>query len=143
MKALLTAVKTIIANNSTCQTFMGIGGPYVLALPQPTPAYPYVLISQMSGTTNWQGFGSTYVARPHLRFGVWDRDQDVCITHTEFLANLLDVTSNWSISNGEQCRLPIRIEEPRFLPAQVDVNGILVFGGILDYRFNVQRTRGV
>ncbi len=142
MKRLLDAVVALMAANETMQGFVGIGGPF-LTMPQPHPALPFAMITVVGGTPNWQGFTANYVARLHLRITLWDRDQANVMTNGEFVASVLDVQSNWSLGGSDICRLPIRIEEPRLIEMPPDDEGLATFGSVLEYRFNVQRTRGV
>ena len=142
MKRLLDAVVAYISADEQMQAFMGIGGPYTF-MPEPTPALPFILITQIGGTPNWQGFSRTYVARAHLQITLWDRDAIEVQTNAEYVCSKLDVLGSLTLGGVELCRLPIRVEEPRFLPITSDVDGVAKFGCVLEYRFNVQRTRGV
>jgi len=142
MLRVMNALQALMAANATMQTFIGIGGPF-LSLPQPYPALPYTMLTQVGGTPNWQSFQGIYVARSQIRITLWDRDQQQNWTNGEFVASVLDVQSSWTLGGSDECRLPIRIEEPRYLEMSPDKNGMKVFGCVLDYRFNVQRTRGV
>ena len=148
MQKLLSAIRTFIQNDTNMQMFMGINGPFEW-MPQgdPVVALPYMTVQHIGGTPLWQGFTTAYVARPRIRFTLWDRDSERVKTNAEYFCTKMD-TGTLTLMNGtassttESCRLPIRIEEPRLLPARVSDNGIRVFGCIAEYRFNVQRTRG-
>ena len=142
MKRLVDALVAFMAANLDMQQFIGIGGPYSF-FPQPYPAMPFTIITQVGGTPNWQGFGANYVSRPHLRITLWDRDADQVMTNGEFVASVLEVKNSWSLGGSDICRLPIRIEEPRLLEMPPDEDGLQSFGCVLEFRFNVQRTRGV
>ena len=142
MKRLMDALALFIAEDPEMQKFMGRGGPFKY-MPEPTRDLPYIMLTQIGGMPNIQGFTRNYIARAHIRIMLWDRDAEAVMTNGEYVTTKLDVLGSLSLGGGELCRLPIRIEEPRFVPMLPDRDGVSIFGCALEYRFNVQRTRGV
>ena len=142
MQRLLNAlVGWLQASSNSMSAFIGIHGPYLDVAPEGTP-FPFMVYTVIPGTPNWQGFDSTYAARAHLQFSLWDVIADTVATNTEFLASKLDVLGSLTLAGNEYTRKPIRIEEPRYMAGPIEGTGQRAYGGILEYRFNVQRTRG-
>jgi len=143
MQKLLTSLCNWFKDTSNgMTTLIGAAGPYLDIAPEGTD-FPYVTYTVIGGLPNWQGFTTTYVARCHLQFTLRDVVADTVATNTELVASKLDVLGSLTMTDGELTRRPIRIEEPRFVAEPIDENGQRVYAGILEYRFNVQRTRGV
>lgn len=145
MQRLVNAIVTTFHNNATLSAFQGLiannSGPYYGLAPENTQP-PYTTIYTIPGLTNQQGFTSNYIARSQMQFSVFGADLDTVATNTEALCRVLDATSSISLSGGEVCRKPIRMEEPKYLTLAVDGMGNRIYSGIVQYRFNVQRTRG-
>ena len=143
MQRLITSLRSWFQDTSNGMTsFIGASGPYLDVAPERT-AFPYLVFTIIGGLPNWQGFSADYVARCHLQLTLRDVVDDTLATNTEMVASKLDTVGSLSLTNGEITRKPIRIEEPRFVVEPIDESGQRVYAGILEYRFNVQRTRGV
>ena len=143
VQRLLNSLVSYFRDTSNSMTsLIGASGPYHDIAPEGT-AFPYMTYTVIGGMPNWQGFSTTYVARCHLQITLRDVVDDTLATNTEFVASKLDTLGGLTLTNGELVRTPIRIEEPRFMAEPIDENGQRVYAGILEYRFNVQRTRGV
>ncbi len=147
MQRLANAIVSKFHGNATLSAFQGYStltngsGPFFELAPARTPL-PYVTYGNVPGLPNNQGFSSIYGARSQIQFTVRGADLDVVMTNTEALCKVFDTTSSLSLAGGEICRKPVRIEEPRFMPAGIDENGSQIYAGIAQYRFAVQRTRG-
>ncbi len=147
MQRLLTALVSYFQNtNNSMNSFIGFvdnqSGPF-LDVAIEGCGFPYTTYTVVGGTPNWQGFNPIYVARAHLQFTVRDTNADTVATNTEFMASQLDALTYLPLTGGELTRVPIRIEEPRYVAEPIEEVGKRVYAGILEYRFNVQRTRGV
>ena len=147
MQRLINALVAYMQNtNNSMNGFIGFvnnqSGPFLDLAPEIT-AFPYMTFTVIPGMENWQGFSTIYVAKAHIQFTLRDENADTVATNTEFVASQLDTLTTLTLSGGEIMRLPIRIEEPRYMAEPIDESGRRVYAGILEYRFNVQRTRGV
>ncbi len=147
MQRFLNALVAYMQNtNNSMNGFIGFAnnqsGPF-LDVAVEGCGFPYTTYTVVGGTPNWQGFSTIYVAKVHLQLTVRDTNPDTVATNTEFMASKLDTLTTLTLASPEVTRLPIRIEEPRYAAEPIDENGQRVYAGILEYRFNVQRTRGV
>ncbi len=147
MQRLLTSLIAYFQNpNNSMNSFIGLvnnqSGPF-LDVAVEGCGFPFMTYTIIGGTPNWQGFDSVYVSRVHLQFSIHGLNANTVATNTEFLASKLDTLTTLTLTGGENMRLPIRIEEPRYMAEPIDEDGQRVYAGILEYRFNVQRTRGV
>lgn len=145
MQRLVNAIVTTFHNNATLSAFQGLianaSGPYYGLAPENTP-FPYTTLYTIPGLTNQQGFGTGYIARAQVQFSVFGPNLDTVATNTEALCAAFDSLSSLTLAGGEVCRKPIRMEDPKFLALAVDGQGNRIYSGVVQYRFNVQRTRG-
>jgi hypothetical protein len=143
MQRLLTALVSWFQNTANGMTsLVGASGPFLDVAPEGTD-FPYMTYTVIGGLPNWQGFDTTYAARCHLQFTLRGLVDTTVATNTELVASKLDVLGSLPLTDGEITRKPIRIEEPRIVAEPIDEDGQRVYAGILEYRFNVARVRGV
>lgn len=147
MQRLVNGIVTTFHNNATLSTFQGItsqnaSGPFYGLAPEATPM-PYVTFYTIPGLSNNQGFTGNYDARAQMQFTVTGENLDTVMTNTELLCGVFDTLGSLTLAGGELCRKMVRMEEPRFITEPINEKGTRVYDGIVQYRFNVQRTRGV
>lgn len=141
MQRLANAVIALIRANATLAAFAGAAGPYWGIAPEKT-ALPYIVITQVPGLENQQGFSPKYIARAQLQFAIRTDDLDDTADYTETFAAVFDAITSLTLAGGEKSRKPIRTEEPLYRQEPINQNGQRVYAGIVQYRFMVQRTRG-
>ena len=146
MQRLVNAVVALIIANGTLSAFAGVApggalGPFYGLAPEGTQP-PYIVIAQIPGLDNLQGWSTAYVGRVQLQFACVAATAATAAANAETFCTVFDVLSSITLTNGEICRKPIRLEEPRIGPSGMYGTAVRVFQVIAQYQFNVQRAKG-
>ncbi len=140
LEALITYMRTP-ANGLRAMlgTYQNEYGPFLGGVKEGV-AFPYTVLT-IFGVPNEQGFASTYVDKPVIRFDIFtDNDTDL-ITYTKLLRNSFDTLSGLTVTNGI-CRHAVRKTNPVPMMLPNDGKGKRIYHCYLDYEFRVQQVKG-